>query len=156
MEKTLLLFALAVTLSCTSPKVLTKADAASQGDTRTAPAQYIDDNTYLLVQQSSDKSYGYEKSNPIKVGGAHQSSGPKNERRFLNALLGPNGEEIMYARTGSCCHFKTPNGLFDNTGMLDTYKVHWTGGKDTLLIYINMYDEGDLHIPVGLTGKKKK
>jgi hypothetical protein len=39
--------------------------------------------------------------------------------------------------------------------MLDVYRIYWTGGKDTLDIYINMYDKGDLQIPVGLTAKGK-
>jgi hypothetical protein len=88
----------------------------------------------------------------VKVGGARENAGPKNERRFLNGLRGPNQEVLQYYRAGSCCPFNTPNGVFANSGMLDIYKVYWTGGTDTLTIYINMYDKGDLEIPVGLTG----
>jgi hypothetical protein len=88
------------------------------------------------------------------VGGSNESSGPRSERRFLNALLGPNGEEVKYFRAGSCCPFKTPNGILD-TGLLDRYRVSWTGSKDTLDIFINMYDKGDLQIPVGLTARTK-
>jgi hypothetical protein len=89
------------------------------------------------------------------VGGSKESSGPRNERRFLNSLSGPNGEDVQYFRAGSCCAFKTPNGLMDNTGMLDRYRLTWTGSSDTLNIYINMYDKGNLMIPAGLTAKKK-
>jgi hypothetical protein len=32
----------------------------------------------------------------VKVGGAMNSSGPINEKRFLNALLGPKGEKVEY------------------------------------------------------------
>lgn len=144
-----LVVAVALWLGCTSQKVLTS------GDTRTSPVSYIDDDTYLLVLTSEDPSYAYKPSNPVKVG-SRDGSGPQNERRFLNALLGPKREEIAYFRAGSCCPFKTPNGLIDNTGMLDRYRITWEGGKDTLDIYINMYDEGDLMIPAGLTAKTKK
>ena len=123
----------------------------ARGNTRTTPLESIDERTYLLTEATDDKTYAYTKSNPVKVGGLS----PSNERRFLNALLGPNGEPIWYNRAGSCCPFKTPNGMMENTGLLDIYLVNWSGSKDTLTIYINMYDEGDLKIPVGLLAKKK-
>lgn len=140
--------------ACATQKPLTISNKL-QGDTRTIPVESIDQFTYLLIESAEDKTYAYKKSNPVKVGGSNESSGPANERRYLNALLGPNGEEVFYYRAGSCCSFKTPNGLLDNTGMLDQYRVSWTGSMDTLTIYINMYDKGNLKIPVGLTAKQK-
>lgn len=145
----LLLFAVACALQqCAS------VSAKKVGNTRTKPVQFIDDNTYLLLEASDDPSYAFRRSNPVKVGSG-DGSGPLNERRFLNALAGPGGEQIEYFRAGSCCPFKTPNGIIDGTGMLDHYRIFWEGSKDTLDIYINMYDEGDLKIPVGLTARWK-
>ncbi|GGK80502.1 hypothetical protein ACD591_09935 [Rufibacter glacialis] len=114
---------------------------------------FLDEDTYRLTETSSDKTYGYNRANPVNVGGSGENSGPLNERRFLNALLGPNGERVGYHRAGSCCGFKTPNG-FMGEGMLDKYRMYWEGGKDTLDIYVNMYDKGDLKVPVGFTAKK--
>ena len=122
-------------------------------NTRTKPVESIDSNTYLLTEITTDKTYGKEK-NPVSVGGVKSKSGPSNERRFLNSLLGPNGESVGYKRAGSCCPFKTSNGIINESGMLDHYRVYYQGKKDTLDIYINMYDEGDLKIPVGFTAKK--
>lgn len=150
MKKIAILIVSLLVINCASQKGIKSSKA---GDTRTKPIEFIDNNTFLLVEKSSDNTYGYKESNPIKVGGVHDNSGPLNERRFLNALLGPNGENVQYYRVGSCCHFKTPNGLFNDTGMLDIYSVFWTDSKDTLNIYINMYDEGDLFIPVGFKAK---
>lgn len=138
---------IAAMLACTSPRSM-----QATGDSRTISLAFIDDNTYLLVEQANDKSYGLTAGNPVKVGGLKE--GPKNERRFLNALLGPNGQEVRYYRAGSCCPFETPNGLINNVGMLDRYRVSWVGSRDTVDIYINMYDAGDLKIPVGFTAKK--
>ncbi|MEA9411587.1 2-dehydro-3-deoxyphosphooctonate aldolase [Flavobacterium sp. PL02] len=110
---------------------------------------------FHLLDQSSDKSYGFTESNPIKVGGSSESMGPKNERRFLSALKGPNGETVRFYREGSCCLFETPNVEKGMKGSLDTYKVYWENMMDdTLRIYINMYDKDSLMIPVGLTSKK--
>ena len=75
--------------------------------------------------------------------------GPVNERMYLNSLLGPEGQDLLFYRVGSCCPFKTKNGIF-GSGLLDIYKVYWQGSKDTLTIYINMYDKARLMAPKGL------
>ena len=153
--KKLSIIALVIALGCSSQKSAT-VSKGGQGDTRTKAVESLNNNAYLLTETTEDKTYAYDRSNPVKVGGINEQSGPLNERRYLNGLLGPNGEEIMYARAGSCCNFKTPNGFIENTGMLDIYRVTWTGSKDTVNIYINMYDKGDLKIPVGFTARKKQ
>lgn len=127
----------------------------SGGDTRTKAVEMLDNNTYLLTESTTDNTYAFKQINPVKVGGIKESAGPVNERRYLNALLGPNGEQVRYFRAGSCCPFKTPNGMIENSGLLDRYRVYWEGGKDTLDVFINMYDLGDLKIPVGLRAKSK-
>ena len=114
----------------------------------------LDDKTFVINEISTDPSYGFTEKNPIKVGGVEAKQGPVNERRFLNALAGPNGEPISYYRAGSCCHFKTPNGLM-GSGLLDRYRVTWEGSKDTLSIFINMYDYGTLQAPKGFRIKNK-
>jgi hypothetical protein len=97
---------------------------------------------------SKEVTYGVTAQNPIKVGGGIDG-GVRGEQSYLNALRGPAGQPIIYRRQGSCCPFKTPNGLIDNTGMLDAYTVTWEGNAKSLTLYINMYDKGDLFIPVG-------
>lgn len=123
------------------------------GDTRKVKVEFLDNQTYKLVRRTNDKTYGYKEKNPIKVGGVKQLKGPLNEKLYLNALLGPNGEPTQYYRTGSCCVFKTKNGLIDNAGLLDRFKLYWEGCEDTVILYLNMYDEGDLYIPVGLNAR---
>lgn len=123
------------------------------GNTRTKPVTSLDAATFELTETTTDTTYGFDRKNPVSVG--NTGGGPANERRYLNALLGPHGEPVSYIREGSCCAFKTPNGLFDNTGMLDRYKVTWAGAADTVVLYINMYDRGDLKIPVGFTARQR-
>ena len=153
MNKFLILAGLLITLSCSNSKKVASGSTnsnAGKGDTRTSKVQMLDNETYLLTEKSDDKTYGFEESNPIKVG----EFSPQNERRFLNALLGPNGETVKYFRAGSCCPFKTSHAMIGNTGLLDRYRVSWDGNKDTLDIFINMYDKGGLKIPVGFTAKQ--
>jgi hypothetical protein len=111
--------------------------------------------TFELTEISTDPTYGLSAKNPVQVGGVDKNEGPTNERRFLNALAGPNGEEVTYFRAGSCCPIKSKSDPFGlGSVMLDNYRVTWKGAKDTVSIYINMYDYGQLKAPVGFTIKK--
>ena len=108
-----------------------------------------DSNTFIITEFATDETYGYTEENPVKVGGVNDSEGPLNERRFLNALAGPSGEKISYERKGNCCMFETPNGFLGG-GLLDIYEVTWSGQKEPVQIYINMYDSDLLKVPVGM------
>lgn len=127
-------------MTCTSTKQVTKTYTIEGGQ-------------FILTEISTDPSYGLSEKKPIEVGGVEKREGPLNERRYLNALAGPNGEKVSYYRAGSCCGVKSKNG-FMGIAVLDNYRVTWEGSKDTVSIYINMYDYGELKAPVGFTIKK--
>ncbi|HRG18714.1 MAG TPA: 2-dehydro-3-deoxyphosphooctonate aldolase [Flavobacterium lutivivi] len=94
----------------------------------------------------ADATYGYSKDNPIKVGGV--LNGPIYEKEYLNSLTGPNGEKVWFKRNGSCCEFQSKNSEF-GFGMLDIYSVVYEGSKDTVVLYLNMYEKSKLKAPVG-------
>lgn len=131
-----------ILLSCSTIKTRPGGDYGNPK----AKHELIDNNTFKITQYSHDNTYGYTEGNPVMVGG--NSEGPLNERRFLNALSGPNGEKIVYSRIGSCCPFKTENSPWG--GMLDKYDITYFGLEKSLVIYINMYDSDTLKVPVGL------
>lgn len=140
MKKLFQIAVLAVLCSCSTTKKVATTDLK-------------DDQTFVLAEVATDSTYGFSEKNPIEVGGANKQEGPVNERRFLNALAGPDGEHISYYRAGSCCPVKSKNGIM-GMAMLDHYRVTWQGAEDTVSIYINMYDYGDLKAPAGFTIKK--
>ena len=108
----------------------------------------INELTSVSSEVSDDATYGYSKHNPIMVGGTTPFEGPRYEMRFLDLLVGPNGERIRYTRRGNCCSFDTPNG-FMGGGLLDVYDIAIEGGKNVTL-YLNMYDPGGIiKIPRG-------
>ena len=150
MKSTLLLFVgiILAFCSCGSTRNFGTLDYGSPN----IEQELTNDYTFKIEKYATDKSYGYSEENPVMVGG--KDGGPKNERRFLNALTGPNGEEIKYYRIGSCCGFKTKNGTYGNGGMLDMYNIDYEGINESLVIYINMYDSDTLKVPVGLELKK--
>lgn len=154
--KNWLILGIIIISSCAAPKTsISAALKKGEGDTRTKKVEYIDNYTYLLTETSDDKTYGYSESNPIKVGGVSEREGPLNQRRFLDALYGPNNKKMIYWRAGSCCPIETSAG-FNNLGMLDKYRAVEIGSSDTLTLYINMYDKGDLKIPMGLQAKEPR
>jgi len=91
-----------------------------------------------LCPVSSDKTYGYSKDNPIRVGGG-AFEGPARERAYLDALSGPNGEPVEYERSRSVNH---------NDTILDEYIIHY--GDNIAILYLDEYSYEDPKAPQGL------
>lgn len=106
----------------------------------------------VLSEISSDPGYGYTKENPIKVGGVRM--GPARERAYLSGLTGPRGEPVSFQRRGSCCHFESPNGIM-GAGLLDVFLVTYEGQVSPATLYLNMYDEAPLFVPLGFAARSR-
>ncbi len=142
-HKLFILFTIIIFTSCSSTRKIGTLNYGSP----TLKQELLNDFTFKVELYSQDTTYGYTEENPIMVGG--NSEGPKNERRFLNTLSGPNGEKINYNRLGSCCHFVTKNSILGSGGLLDMYNITYYGQKKEIVLYINMYDSDTLKVPVG-------
>ncbi len=136
--------AILVMASCTGSKTVATSNST--------PSYYATnpDDAFEITKHATDKKYGYTEKNPILVGKKEGMGGPKEEQMFLNALKGPLGQDIGYRRLGSCCNFKTDNGYMGG-GLLDKYEIIWEGQDEPVILYINMYDHGDMFIPEGFT-----
>ncbi|WP_420572719.1 2-dehydro-3-deoxyphosphooctonate aldolase [Kordia sp.] len=146
----LLLLILTFITACGSKKsATTKTASIKKAKNKNYKHKLKDAYTFLITEIATDKTYGYTPENAVEVGGASDREGPANERRYLNALSGPNGEEVSYFRAGSCCAVPSENAMFGDHVLLDNYRVTWEGSKDTVSIYINMYDSSKLKAPVG-------
>lgn len=88
---------------------------------------------------STDSTYGYTQENPIKVGGDF-FEGAARERLYLDNLQGPNGEPILYHRTGSIPFADT---------ILDAYEI--TGLNEPVVLYLDLYLYTAPQAPVGFT-----
>ncbi|MDH6354410.1 hypothetical protein M2132_000738 [Dysgonomonas sp. PH5-45] len=148
MKKHILYTCLVAVLVSFSSCKTTESTNTDTGKKKNVVHKLYNKETFKIEKYSEDKSYGYTEENPIKVGGALKSKGPENERRFLNALAGPNGEVITYIRGGNCCPFETENGFLGG-GLLDKYIISYKGLKENITLYINMYDSEELAVPVG-------
>ena len=133
-------------LSCSTAQKASSASSPTPTEILAAPPAGAFDFTEI----AQDPSYGYSADNPIMVGGANDSEGPSNERRFLKCLSGPNGEPLEFERERSCCGFDTENSPF-GSGLLDIYLIRWEGQSEPVQLYINMYDYAPLKVPQGFT-----
>lgn len=139
---------LIVTASCMS----TKSTLKNVDDNAPVPT-LTKDNTFAITQYSKDKKYGYDKDYPINIFYRNTLQDTINQQRYLNALAGPNGEKITYTKLESCCPFPTKKSDL-GAGFLDVYQLTWTGQRNPIILYLNIYEKGVLMVPVGLSLKK--
>jgi hypothetical protein len=115
---------------------------------------HINDSTLHLTKVSRDADYGYTAEKPVMLGMVDIHEGAANRQKFLNALRGPAGEAVTYKRTQPCCPFETPNyGHISGKkfGLLETYEVSYEGLEEPVLLYLNLYDSGEILAPKGFT-----
>ena len=106
-----------------------------------------------LTARAASADYGYSPEHPVKVGGLSADGlrdGPKSSQTYLNSLAGSNGESLSYVRRGSCCPFTNPE-LPLGGGLLDVYELTFAGAEQSITVYINVHETGELAIPKGLT-----
>ncbi|MGL5112680.1 MAG: 2-dehydro-3-deoxyphosphooctonate aldolase [Flavobacterium sp.] len=106
-------------------------------------------NTFVIAAFSKDKKYGYNKDYPVNIFYGSTKNDVINQQRFLNALAGPKGETITYKKIESCCPFPSKNSDM-GAGFLDVYELTWEGQKKPVLLYLNIYERGQLLVPMGL------
>jgi hypothetical protein len=110
-------------------------------------------NTFVITEYSKDKKYGYDPDYPINVFYINTKNENLNAERYLNALVGPNNEEIVFIKKESCCPFSSKNTNV-GAGFLDKYEIVWKGQKEPIYLYLNIYERGFLAAPIGLNIKK--
>ena len=119
----------------------------------TAPAPVVKNNAFVITAYSKDKKYGYNKDYPINIYYRGTKNDTINQRYFINALAGPKGEKITYKKLENCCPFPTKNSDM-GAGFLDVYELKWEGLKTPIILYLNIYERGQLMVPLGLSLKK--
>ena len=141
-----------VLISLFTSCVSTKSTLKNVDDSAPIP-KLSKDNTFVLTEYSKDNKYGYDADYPVNVFYQNAKDENLNAERFLNALAGPNGEKITFAKLESCCPFPTKR-VEIGAGFLDIYELKWEGQNKPVKLYINIYERGYLLVPVGLSAKK--
>lgn len=91
---------------------------------------------------SQEESYGYAPGNAIQVGGS-PLYGASRQRRYLDALRGPEGQAVTYKRTGQ---FRAP----DQT-ILDGYVLTYEGLEKPITLFLDWYHYNPAKAPRGFT-----
>ncbi|HJR99307.1 MAG TPA: hypothetical protein VJ780_00115 [Flavobacterium sp.] len=136
----------------TSSCISTKSTLRNVDDNAPIP-KLSKNNTFIITEYSKDKRYGYNKDYPVNIFYYNTNNEQLNEERFLNALAGPKGEKITYAKLETCCPFPTKRSAM-GAGFLNVYEIKWEGQKKPVVLYVNVYEKGFLMCPMGLSIKK--
>lgn len=90
---------------------------------------------------SEDPTYGFEMRNPIRCGG-----GPAGERLFLENLLLPGGEEMLFERLGS---------VIVGEEVIDRFLVFPADRAYSLDLFLDMYRHISPKTPAGFQIKTR-
>lgn len=97
-----------------------------------------------MCSVATDAAFAYTPEQPVQVGGGAMLVASR-ERRYLDALRGPNGEPIQFKRTNS---LESPDGQ----SILDRYDVTYDGAEKPVALYLDAYHFDDrLLAPKGFT-----
>jgi len=128
-----------------------------EGKNTTEHLPILNDSTLAISIIAPANNYGRTESNPIFLGVKDVNESGDNRVKFLNALAGPNGEELSFKRYKSCCPFRTLNsrtvGADQKFGLLDIWVITYDGISNPDTLYVNAYDQGELIAPKGYTIK---
>lgn len=113
-----------------------------------APRPLIVYNKFVLTKYATDSKYGFHEDFPVNVFYYSAKNDTINAHRFLNALTGPNGEPINFKKIDICCPYTTKNNSL-GAGYIDIYEVSYQGLNKPLQLYINIFEPGEMMVPLG-------
>ncbi len=119
-------------------------------------------NDFTKLQQSTDSTFGYTTGNPIKLKKGNQAKSIQYTHRFLAGLKTNDNQALTLLSRSSTSYSAyqkpiiqikdktTGMPLSGKLGMLDKYVFITANTKDTITIYIDIYNKGELFLPAGL------
>ena len=93
---------------------------------------------------STDPAFALTPDKPARVGGGAMYVGAR-ERRYLEGLRGPTGQEVAFKRLGQMRAPANPDGI------LDRWELTYDGLAAPISVYLDAYHYGEPAAPVGFT-----
>ncbi|NVO84340.1 hypothetical protein [Hymenobacter terrestris] len=124
-------------------------------------------NDFANLATSADSTFGYNAHNPLLLKKGDPNSSIYNSHIFLKGLKTSDNQslEILLRKTVNNPIYKktavrinsrqTGLPISGKLGLLDKYYFITSTTKDTLVIYVDIYNKGPLFIPAGLKYKKQ-
>ena len=117
---------------------------------------------FSKLSVSLDSLYGYNDQNPIKLKKGNQKKSIDNTYKFLSGLKTTDNQslKLLFRETVDNSNYIEPiinirnkyDGMPINGKLpfLDKYVFLTSNTKDTLKLYVDIYNKGELLVPVGL------
>lgn len=117
---------------------------------------------------SVDSTFGYTNQNPLKLKKGNQGKSIDNSYKFLSGLktLDNQSLTLLFRSTTDNPNYKEPAIKINNRftgmpingklGLLDKYVFLTSNTKDTVMLFVDIYNKGDLFLPVGLKYEQKQ
>jgi len=111
---------------------------------------------------ATDSTFGYTNLNPLKLKKGNREKSIDNSYKFLSGLKTLDNQTLtlLFRASTKNPNFKEPiirlNNRFDGMpisgklGLLDKYVFLTSNKKDTVTLFVDIYNKGDLFLPVGL------
>ena len=117
---------------------------------------------FKKLTSTTDSTFGYTADNPLKLKRGNQEKSIDNSHKFLSGLKTLDDQTLTFLFRLSIrdpAYKKPLIGINDRQtglpisgklGMLDKYVFLTSNSKDTIVLFIDIYNKGDLFLPVGL------
>lgn len=123
---------------------------------------------FTKLVTSTDSSYGYSAQNPLKLKKGNQGKSIINSENFLSGLETEDNQSLTYLfrATVSDPNYREPKIRLNNRytgmpisgklGLLDRYVFLTSNTKDTIRLFVDIYNKGTLMLPIGLKYEQKQ
>ncbi len=103
----------------------------------------------IKPKDSGRPGYGLNPKEPVMIGGIDE--GPRRTYDYFRRLRSSTGAQVRVRRTGFCYRFQTPNARIGDHAPLDKYELTYDGLDSPIVIFVNIYDEGEIKAVAGFT-----
>jgi hypothetical protein len=122
---------------------------------------------FTKLMTSTDSSYGYSAQNPLKLKKGNQGKSIINSKKFLSGLITEDNQSLIYLFRATVGNpdYKEPKIKLNNRytgmplsgklGLLDKYVFLTSNTKDTVKLFVDIYNKGTLMLPIGLRYEPK-
>ena len=117
---------------------------------------------FSKLTASTDSTFGYTDQNPLKLKKGNQGKSIDNSHKFLSGLKTLDNQTLtlLFRASKRNPNYKEPAiRIYDKQtglpisgklGLLDKYVFLTSNTKDTVTLYVDIYNNGDLFVPIGL------
>lgn len=117
---------------------------------------------FTKLTAATDSTFGYTVENPLKLKKGNAGKSIDNSHKFLSGLRTFDNQtlSLLYRTSTSDPAYKEPRIRINNRqtglplggkmGILDKYVFVTSTTKDTVTLFVDIYNKGNLFLPVGL------